>query len=135
MAKVAIKEKNAEKIENMLKEANGNAEAHTYTVFQDVAVEANHAENSLKNILLPKNFYKGAHYLSISGEKLPNAYKYSRKVTRIVLERGSKDWFLTEVKSLEQLPNQGKFQALIVTEEQDREAVKRFREKYTCYTR
>ena len=51
--------------------------------------------------LLPKKDWKGARASYESGARVPNAYKYSRIVTRVTLERGAGAWFVIGLERLD----------------------------------
>lgn len=71
----------------------------------DVAPLAERAEARIE--LLPKKARVGARCVLLSGgAKLPNSYRNTRKVTRIVLERGGEAWFVVKVEECELWPNQ-----------------------------
>ena len=126
--KIKICAENANKINKALAEANGKATEHTYTNWIEVEMAAMAAEKlSLK--LLSKKEAIGSFYVATSGNKLPNAYNHPRKVTNIKIVRGSSAWFLVAVSSSQAWNAEG-HKRLILTAEQDRLAVERFRNQY-----
>jgi len=84
----------SDKVGKALDECNGKATAHTYSA-HDVRNLAIQAENQLAESGVPLKDRKGCTLVAVSGEATANAYKYSRKVTRVQLVRGAGDWFLT----------------------------------------
>jgi|SRR5699024_4121633 len=118
---------NTDKINATLAEVNGKSESHTFTDAYEIRSVAERAEKKLA-ILLKKS-WKGARVQAESGEALPNAYKYSRRTTMITLERCASGWFMTDCKASENYNDEGRHN-LILTPEQDEEAVKRFRQQY-----
>ena len=115
---------NASAIKAALAAANGSATAHTFTDIEDVYCAADAAEAQLIK-LVSKKLASGAVYISQSGGALPNAYKHSRKVTTIRLERRSSDWWLVAVVCHDAYREAGKSR-LTLTETQRDFAVSRF---------
>ena len=115
---------NAVAIKAALDAANGKSNAHTYTDASDVWRAADAAEAQLIK-LITKKIASGATYIDQSGGALPNAYKHSRKVTTIRLERRSSDWWLVAVVCHDAYKEAGKSR-LTLTETQRDFAVSRF---------
>lgn len=92
--KIKLIPQNLEKIQAALDEINGKATKHVYTA-QDVLKEAEEAEHKLRG--LPKVLQVGAKAYAESGESLPNAYKHSRVVNYVRIERFASGWFLTDL--------------------------------------
>jgi len=126
--KIAITAANAAKIEAALKAVNRDCVAHTFTTFDQIAREADNAEAALLN-LINKGDAKGAYYVTISGEAVPNAYRFARTGTKVVLDRGSKGWFLAEVCNAPVYQAAGP-KWLTLTAEQDAKAIERLRKAY-----
>lgn len=71
----------------------------------------------------------GAFAVAVSGGTVANAYKFSRKLTKVRIERKSAGWYLT---SAEQLSGYRGSYVLTLTPAQDAEAVETLRFKYEC---
>ena len=115
---------NASQIKAALEAANGKSTAHTFTDLEDVYCAADVAEAQIIK-LVSKKLASGAVYISQSGGALPNAYKHSRKVTTIRLERRSSDWWLVAVVCHDAYKEAGKSR-LTLTQSQRDFAVSRF---------
>jgi hypothetical protein len=126
--KIAINADNAAKIEAALKVINREAVAHTFTTFDQIAREADNAERAVL-ALVNKGDAKGAYYVTISGEAVPNAYKYARIGTKVVIERGPKGWFIVELRCAPVYQAAGP-KWLTLTAEQDAKAIERLRKSY-----
>jgi len=125
--KIKIDEKNADKIEKALKSVNGRASEHAYTSSHDIISIAVQAERKVLS-LLPKKSASGACYSATSGQAVAKAYKWRRNGTKIVLCRGSKDWFLVDIWSVT-LFEDGGSERLLLTDKQSAEAIERFKSK------
>jgi hypothetical protein len=66
-----------------------------------------------------------------SGKKLPNAYKYARRVNTITLERRASGWWLTELANVESSDKRATELKLTLTAAQDTIAIDRLRKGYT----
>ncbi len=88
-------------ITRALEKVNGRAETHCYITYSDVACVAQAAEKNLDELNLPKKDRPGAYVISTSGGKVANAYSYPRRATKIRLQRGSTEWFLTSICAVE----------------------------------
>ena len=108
-------------IDAALATANGRAGAHTYHSALAVRSIADAAETRLAEIGVPKALRAGAVVTALSGDKLPNAYKYVPIRTRIVLTRRATGWFLTEIETTKFGAEPG--ERLTLTEAQDAAAV------------
>jgi len=126
--KIKICAENAEKINKILADVNGKATEHTYTSWIELEMLSMAAEKAALKLLSKKEAI-GAEYVSTSGAKLPNSYNHPRKVTNIKIVRGSSAWFLVAVSSSQAWNAEG-HKRLILTAEQDRLAVERFRNQY-----
>lgn len=107
--------KNREKIQGTLDATNGRAEAQTITYAPYLADIVKRAESDLASRGVSKKERAGCglEFVPVGPSK---AYKYGYKTTRLVLTRGSKDWFLVECESFEGWPGQGEIFNLRVTE-------------------
>ena len=113
-----------------LSAVNGRAAEHCYTSADEIEALAKYAECRLEHFGLPKAERPGANLYATSGAAVPNAYKYGRKATYIVLERKGAGWYLTEV-----LPSnvfkEGGDRRLRLTKAQDARAVATLRKQYS----
>ena len=112
-------------IDAALAAANGRAGTHTYSSAFHLRYIAEAAEARLEEIGVPKTIRAGAVVTALSGDKLPNAYKYVPIRTRIVLTRRATGWFVTEIEAAQFRISP--FERLTLTEPQDAAAVARFR--------
>lgn len=115
-----------EKCAAALAEVNGDAKAHTYTPYtlEQVAVRA---EAQLDALGLTQAQRAGAVVHCVSGGSVPNAYKYSRALTRATLTRTRSGWWLTAVSCINGWAG---FEVLYLTESQDAAAVAHLRKGY-----
>ena len=109
---------------------NGKAERHAYTLPSEISAVADDAERQLARLDVPKAARKGARYVSQSGSKLPNAYKYKATGTTVTLARGAAGWFLVDVAACDIRPGHAPFQRLTLTPDQDAHAVAALRKAY-----
>ena len=103
MKAIKITEKNFNKIEQALQEANGKATARL-AHRQDVEAYVVIIEKALTEKGILKNLWKGLKFRVTPGaEKLPNAYfkKGTPSATYFVLERRATGWFLIDAKRVE----------------------------------
>ena len=127
--KIKLTKENADKINAELEKVNGKSTTHTYSYSHEIFKVVGEMENLLLELYIPMKQRKGAICKSVSGKKVANSYKYSRKATSITLERGAKEWFLTHIKSVD-IGKKG-HTTLILTQEQDEIAVQQLR---LCYS-
>jgi hypothetical protein len=128
MKPIKIIESNSAKIMSALESVNGKSTAHTYTSFHDIKWIVQLADKKLMS-LLPKKYHAGAIFSSVSGDPVPNAYKYKRIATSILIERRSTDWFLIDVRATE-IYKEGGRNRIMLTKNQDAEAVSIFKKQY-----
>ena len=107
---------------------NGTATAHTYTAL-DLNMVADRAEAQMDALGLTLAQRAGAVVHCVSGGEVPNAYKYSRALTRARLERTTGGWWLTEAKKINGWVG---FEALHLTPGQDAAAIAHLRKGYRC---
>lgn len=105
-------------IEVALKRINGKSVAHTYTTHFEIDHVAAAAEQKLQTLGLPKADRIGAKVVATSGEKVPNAYKYSRQATIVILLRKSSGWFLVDTAGTDLYPGQHGGSKVILTQRQ-----------------
>jgi hypothetical protein len=94
MKHIKIAGQNAAAIVAALAVVNKNSVAHTYTTAQQIFDLAAAAEKRLSDLHINKSDRPGAAYASTSGGAVPNAYKYSRIGTSVLLERRASGWWL-----------------------------------------
>lgn len=129
--KIPITEENIPKLQHALDSVQGRAKQHVFTG-QDVVILSLRAEQQLLG-MLPKTAAQGAKASARSGTALPNAYKYSRIVTRIELSRGVKDWCFVGASVESAFREAGRL-GLTLTPAQADLAVARFRQNFSVET-
>ena len=117
------------KLSHALALANGKCTAHTARL-SDFHEAALRAEAELSGLKLPKRKRIGAGFVFESGKKLPSSYKYRRTITRARLVRGARDWFLSEISTVEVWPSCGGGSILILTQSQADCAIAEFKQKF-----
>jgi len=130
MKPIKITEANLVKIQIALDAANGKSTAHTLCRSLDVLTVAEDAESRLAALVGVKKMLVGGRATYRSGKALPNAYKYSRHITFLFIERRSSGWFLIEVLSGTEW-NSGGGLTLSLSKEQDEVVIKKTRSQYT----
>ena len=120
---------NSPKLANALAIANGKCTAHTARI-SDFLGSALRAEMELADLKLPKKRRIGAGFTFESGRKLPSSYKYRRTITRARLVRGARDWFVSEISTVEVWPSVGGGSILILTQSQADCAIAEFKQKF-----
>jgi len=128
MKPIKITPENIQAMDVALRQVNGNATAHTVTV-SDILLFSVWADNQVKDLVGNKKDMPGAMARFRSGSALPNAYKYSRKVTRITIYRKAKDWWLTNVVA-DDARNDAGAMRVVLTEAQDAIAKAKFSRQY-----
>jgi hypothetical protein len=124
------KDENTDKaIVSALNSANGKAIGHAFTSAHEIHKLAEIAEGRLEALRLPKKYRAGACFVAVSGEAVPNKYKYTRIATMVKLERGPKCWFLIAAERAE-IHQSGGWRRLHITKEQDKAAVELMRVEY-----
>ena len=112
--------------------ANGKASTHTCRVDAIMSLAAS-SEKWVVNLLGSKKAAIGAIVRYRSGSALPNAYKYSRRVTSVCIQRKSKDWWLTSAIADDARRDAGGSR-LTLTQAQDALAKARFSSQYCVST-
>lgn len=128
MKPIKITYENIPALDAALAKVNGNATAHTATG-TDVYMLESWADNKLLDLVGNKKDMPCAMARFRSGSALPNAYKFSRKVTRITIYRKSKDWYLVSAV-LDDARNDAGAMRVVLTEAQDAIAKARFSKQY-----
>ena len=130
MKAIKVTATNAAAIESALAEVNGKATAHAYTTAQEIIDLAERAESQLEGLGIIKSARSGATLISVSGDAVPNSYKYSRTGTRIELQRKSGDWYLIGATQLTIFKSGGSTK-MILTKAQDELAIAALRKQYS----
>ena len=128
MKPIKITPENIQALDFAISQVNGNAKAHTITV-SDILLFSVWADNQLKDLLGNKKHMPCAMARYRSGSALPNAYKYSRKVTQITIYRKAKDWWLTNAVLVDARGDAGAMR-VVLTEAQDAIAKAKFSKQY-----
>jgi hypothetical protein len=115
-------ESNTTSVNAALAAVNGRAEAFTITSWAYVAAIAQQVEDQLALSGVPLAARKGVTVRHYPDGPAAKAYKYNAISTVITLERGAKDWFLTDVKPTTLYP-QEKGRTLINISAEQREIV------------
>lgn len=135
MNPIRITKSNAAAIEAALKDVNGRAEAHVYSTYGEIEALAKEAEARLESLGLPKATHRsGSRWIETSGGAVANSYAkkgLSRTATRVTLSRRPTGWFLWSAEVAMIGASGGGKGALILTIEQDAEAVRRLRASYS----
>lgn len=129
MKPIKIIAENATIIESILHEINGKATAHTYITYENIYSIMLRFNKKLNELRLPDALKQGAKLISISGEKIPNAYKYPRTATQITIEHKSKSYYFTDIQLIKIWQHAGK-EAIYVSKEQHRHATKALFSQY-----
>ena len=97
--KIKVSDDNAGRIQRALDAVNGRASEHTYRLYHDIARLVIEAELRRADLRLSKREAKGIQVVSVSGEAVPTAYKWSRNATRVQLTYCATGWCLTDIGS------------------------------------
>ena len=97
--KIKITDRNCAKIQTALDAVNGRASDHTYRDYADLAALVADAETRRENLRLSKHEARGMQVHCVSGNRVPRAYKWSRKATRVKLTYCATGWCLTDLGS------------------------------------
>ena len=128
--KIKIDIKNSAAIDAALENINGRATAHTFRVASEIIECARLAEAQLQSICLKKGSRSGAIATSISGGSIPNAYKYTRITTIVILRRGSSAWFLVSLSTASSFRRTAGDTYVSLTSSQDADVTATFRAKF-----
>lgn len=105
--KIKLCKQNYDKINALLLAVNGKAEEHTITDANEILYDVLSAKHRLEQAGITGRNQQGANLMIVSSfNKMPNSYRYKRKVTMVTLYRGKEHWFVTNIQSLELFPNQ-----------------------------
>lgn len=130
MKAIKITAENMDAIESALLAVNGKAKEHVFTAAIELLHISDRAEGRLDAIGIPKADRKGARFIQESGEKLPSAYKYAARTTRVVIERRASGWWVIDISESSIYPASKPFQRMTLTEAQDAKAVANLRKTY-----
>ena len=130
MRPIRITAENRPAIQAALDAANGRATSHVCRHATYVEDAASKAEARLQVLHIPKAARAGAEYAWLSGDVLPNAYKYTVIRTRLRLARRASGWSLMSVEAVEFYPQGAVSGTLILTPDQDAKAVAALRTGY-----
>ena len=103
---------------------------HGATIFQ-MREFAKQAEKFLGKIQLPKAERSGVQVFFYSGDVVANRYKYERETHCVLLERGTRDWYLRSINRTTQSPSQGYRAETYLTKRQRDIVVRRFARQFT----
>jgi hypothetical protein len=117
--------KSAQAVNALLTKINGRAAAHTFQSFSDLEAITLRAEKQLESYGLNKKDRVGATVIAVSGEKMPNAYKYQVTVNHAEFIRKASGWVLTGLMKHQQWFGGG--EALTVTTEQAEKMIAKFK--------
>lgn len=117
-------------IEDALRAVNGKADTHTYTSAISIMEIVSTAENKLAKLGIPKKERNGVTYQSVSGSRLPSAYKYAARATLVEVRRNTIGWVLSRVAESCLYPNTTPHEYMTLTAKQDEMAVANLRKGY-----
>ncbi len=128
--RIRIAPENKGLIEKALEEVNGPAAMHAFSRYSEIEHCVQVAESLLEPLLFRKD-WQGAEATCISGQKVPASYRGVRRGTLVVLQRGSRDWFLIFARRCSLYPNEGGRTKLHLLPEQRDAAVARLETNFT----
>ena len=117
--------KSTQAVHALLEKVNGRAAMHTFQSYSDLEAITIRAEKKLESYGLSKKDRVGATVLAVSGQKMPNAYKYQVTVNRVSFIRKSIGWVLTGLTKHQSWGGGG--EALTVTTEQAEKMIAKFK--------
>ncbi len=133
MKPIKLVEGNKAKVQAELDRVNGRASAHCYTDADEIYALARYGEGRLSGLLTAKKDFKGATMTCVSGSSVSNAYAKKswkpRIATRVLLLRGSVEWYLTSIAP-DEIYSTGGSTGLRLTPTQDALAIHNFRNSY-----
>jgi hypothetical protein len=128
MKPIKITIDNRAAIQTALNVVNGAATAHTATP-ESIIKLAMLAELKIISLVGHKKNAPCAIANWHSGAALPSAYKYSRQVTKITIERRAKNWYLTQAHTATAWREAGKM-TIVLTQAQNVTAITKFTTQY-----
>lgn len=126
---IKICKENSVRLDGWLNSINGASGAHTFSDWADLEDVARRAEAKLMQLVQLKKHAVGAVYTATSGERVPNAYKYSRRATNVTIVRRAAGWFLKEAHRVE-IWSDGGYERISLTEFQNQMAIRMFKAQY-----
>ena len=132
MNPIKITEDKVNDLQSILDFVNGKSVTHVCRSASILIQYAKDAESKMAKLGIPKKNRRGAKFIAVSGNALPNAYKYAVNRTTIQIERRSSDWYLINATKKEHYPTMTPVERLYLTEEQDKKAISKLREQYNC---
>lgn len=120
--KIKVCDKNMDKLNAAIKEAEGKAPARTIT-----AMTIKWAVTAVEQTLnIPKKHMEGIRVrCDLHAQKYPNAYKYTPESTQFVLERIHGAWYVTKIERYRTGTTEKKFM-LGLTEDAKKALIERF---------
>ena len=119
--KIKLCKQNYDEIDALLLAVNGKAEEHTITDTGDIDYVVSRARRDLHEVGITGRNQQGAKITIVSSfNKMPNSYRYKRKVTMVTLYRGKDHWFVTNIQSRELFPSQHGGVKLTLTDWQEK---------------
>lgn len=126
MKSIKVTDNNLPKIQARLDAVNGRATEHVISEAWAIPTIIGRFELELRDLLPNRALFAGARAIYRSGQALPNAYKFSRLVTYMELERRATGWFITNLEARHEYRQAFK-PRLILTAEQDAAAIAKFK--------
>ena len=123
---IKIAEKNKDKLNAFLCEAEGRAQARTLNAADLIGI-AEDIEKKTALSYLNKQQMTGARVTYRRGLSLPSSYKYRPEYTSVTIERRASGWFLVDAKRLPGNNKQAEIYSLTVSPDQDEEIIRRVR--------
>ena len=94
--KIKVSEATEEKMQDAIDAVEGSA-FRRFVTASEIRWEAVRIEDRLDVLGVPTSQRKGSQATVTGSEKLPKSYGHAAFATFVTIERGSKDWFVTEV--------------------------------------
>jgi hypothetical protein len=116
--RIKICSDNSSKINAAIIAINGKPLAHTAD-YSDINELAMAMQNQLTDLSIAKKDQIGATASGMSGGNVPAAYKYSRILNTFEIERGASNWFLVNVKRIENYGNASKSRLSLTPAQRD----------------
>lgn len=117
------------KINDALQAVNGKSGMHTFDHASQIWPLAVAAEARLEALGIAKKHRAGAFFVAVSGDRVPNKYKYGRNATFVRLERGATGWYVTRIEKRTIFCDGGS-KMLFLTANQDAAAIAKVRQGY-----
>lgn len=130
MKPIKITRENSAALEAALTAVNGTATKHTFGGWHQLSAAVDSAETEALGLLGAKNYLPGMEVHATSGGQTTAAYKYSRIVTHVVLQRRASGWFLVSAHTGSLGPSQSGSARLSLTVEQAGLAMTRFAARF-----